>query len=98
MRTNMAPHSNGERFYSETQLHEIADDIESAITIPVNVMIEADHMVYDFSEAKEILSKAHKIVVEDYGCRTEHGNCDSPRDVCLSLDEEADTALSKEGH
>jgi hypothetical protein len=44
MRTNMAPHPNEERFYSETQLHEIADDIERAITITVNVMIEADHM------------------------------------------------------
>jgi ferredoxin len=92
----MATHSKEERFYSEKELHEIADDIDRAITIPVNIQIEADHMVYDFSEVKAILSGAHKIAVENCGCRTEYGNCDSPRDVCLSLDEEAELALSKE--
>jgi ferredoxin len=94
---DMASQSKERRFYSETQLHEIANDIDRAITIPVNVMVEADHMVYDFSEVKTILSRASKIVVENCGCRTEYGNCDSPRDVCLSLDKEAEAALIKEG-
>jgi len=73
----MAPQPDGKRFYSEQQLNEIADEIDRAITVPVNAMVEADHMVYDFSEVKAILSKARKIVVEDCGCRTEYGNCDS---------------------
>ena len=93
---DMAAYLKVDRFYSEKGLLEIADDIDRAITIPVNVQIEADHMVYDFSEVKKLLSEANKIAVEDCGCRTEYGNCDSPRDVCLSLDDEAELALSKE--
>ena len=93
----MAPQSDERRFYSDIQLHEIADEIDKAITIPVNIKIEADHMVYDLSEVKTILEKAYKIVVENCGCRTEYDNCDSPRDVCLNIDEEAEFALKKVG-
>ena len=91
----MAPEQEERHFYSDQQLLEISDEIDKAITVPVNAMVEADHMVYDFSEVKAILSRARKIVVEDCGCRTENYNCDSPRDVCLNLDEEADFALEK---
>ena len=91
----MNPESRDTRFYSEKQLHEIADDLEKAVTIPVNYMIEADHRVFDLSEVEKILREARKITVQDCGCKTEYGNCDAPRDVCIGLDEEADYALEK---
>ena len=91
----MNPESRDTRFYSEKQLHEIADDLEKAVTIPVNYMIEADHQVFDLSEVEKILREARKITVQDCGCKTEYGNCDAPRDVCIGLDEEADYALRK---
>ena len=91
----MNPESRDTRFYSEKQLHEIADDLEKAVTIPVNYMIEADHRVFDLSEVEKILREARKITVQDCGCKTEYGNCDAPRDVCIGLDEEADYALRK---
>jgi ferredoxin len=83
------------RFYSEKQLKEIANDIDRAITIPVNTLIEADHKVFDLSEVEKILRSANRITVHDCGCRTEYDNCESPRDVCISLDEEADYALNQ---
>src|SRR5512138_591865 len=69
------------------------DELDHGITLPVNVKIEADHTVFDLSEAKAILSKARRISVGSCPCRSEHHNCDAPLDVCLSLDEQADTSL-----
>jgi Pyruvate/2-oxoacid:ferredoxin oxidoreductase delta subunit len=77
---------------------EANDELDHGITLPVNVKIEADHNVYDLSEAKAILGKARRIVVGDCPCRVEHHNCDAPLDVCLSLDEQADISLSNGGN
>jgi len=84
------------RDYTEERLREIADDLEKAVTVPVNVMVEAEHRVYDLSEMKEILGAAEKIVLEDCGCKTEYSNCDSPMRVCLSLNIAAEQALKFE--
>ncbi len=93
------PSRMGQRYprdYTEERLRELAEDLEKAVTVPVNVMIEAEHRVYDLSEMKEILGGAEKIVLQDCGCRKEYGNCDSPTRVCLSLDKAAEDALESE--
>lgn len=86
----MAPHSD--------DTPKAPDELDHGITLSVNTMIEADHNVYDLSEAKTILSKARKIVVGDCPCRTEHHKCDAPLDVCLSLDEQAEISLKNGGN
>lgn len=83
------------RFYSEEEVQRIAEELEKAVTIPVNIEIELEHRIYDFLEVKEILEGARRIVVQDCGCKTEYRNCDAPRDVCISLDEIADELLEK---
>src|SRR4030042_1977257 len=85
----------GDRFaqYSAEELRDIAGEIEVALTVPVNVEVEAEHRVYDLSEVREVLGGARMIVLQDCGCRADHGNCDSPLDTCLSLDEDAEEAL-----
>ena len=93
------PSRMGQRYprdYTEERLRELADDFDKAVTVPVNVMVEADHRVYDLSEMKEILGAAEKIVLQDCGCKTEYGNCDSPMRVCLSLNTAAEQALKFE--
>ncbi len=93
------PSRMGQRYprdYTEERLIEIADDLDKAVTVPVNVMVEAEHRVYDQSEMKEMLSGAEKIVLQDCGCKTEYGNCDSPTRVCLSLNNAAEQALEFE--
>jgi Pyruvate/2-oxoacid:ferredoxin oxidoreductase delta subunit len=93
------PSRMGQRYprdYTEERLREIADDLEKAVTVPVNVMVEAEHRVYDLSEMKEILGGAEKIVLQDCGCKTEYDNCDSPQRTCLNLDRSADQALEFE--
>lgn len=84
---------SSDNFYTKKRLKEIADEIEHAVTIPVNTMIEAEHLVLDLSEVRRFLEEAERIVVQNCGCRTEYDNCDSPLDVCIGLDDEAEYAL-----
>ena len=86
----------GARFYSEEDVRRISEEIEKAVTIPVNIEIEIEHRVYDFSEMKEILESAKRITVQECGCKTEYKNCNAPRDVCLSLDETGDELLESD--
>jgi Pyruvate/2-oxoacid:ferredoxin oxidoreductase delta subunit len=83
------------KFYSDEDVQRIADELEHAVTIPVNAVIESEHRVYDFSEVRAILERARRIVVQNCGCKTEYENCDAPRDVCLSLDETANELLEE---
>jgi hypothetical protein len=81
------------KFYTEERVKEITDDLENAVTIPVNVDLGAQHSVYDLSQVREILEKSERYAVQSCGCKTRYGNCDSPRDVCLSINFYADEVL-----
>ncbi|MHA1938386.1 MAG: ATP-binding protein [Candidatus Thorarchaeota archaeon] len=83
------------RFYSREDTQRIKDDLEKAVTIPVNIEIEAEHRVYDMSEIREILEKSQRLAVQSCGCKTKNNNCDAPRDVCLSINYYADEVLEK---
>ena len=79
-------------FYTEKELRDIAADLTSAVTLPVNVEIEAEHRVLDLSEVEKILRDSENIFLSECGCRSIHHNCDSPMDTCLSINVEADYA------
>ena len=79
----------GMRFYTPEQQRSITEDLDSAVTIPVNTEIDVEHRVYDMSEIRKILLEADKIALQDCGCKTEFNNCDSPKDVCLSVNKVA---------
>ena len=52
------PSRMGQRYhrdYTEERFREMADDLAKAVTVPVNVMVEAEHRVYDLSEMKDII-------------------------------------------
>jgi len=89
----MSSKFKGMRFHTDERAKRIADGLEHAVTIPVNIDLGAQHRVYDLSEIKEILEKSQRIAVQDCGCRTRLDNCDSPRDVCLSINYYADEVL-----
>jgi ferredoxin len=65
-----------------------------AVTIPVNVEIDGDHMVLNFDTVKEILRKADLISLMDCGCRTIYGHCDAPLNVCLDMNEVAESHIN----
>jgi Pyruvate/2-oxoacid:ferredoxin oxidoreductase delta subunit len=80
------------RDYTDEELRKQADDLENAVTIPVNVEIRMDERVFDLSEVEKILKQAKKIIVQECGCRSDKKNCESPLEVCLVIDPAADYA------
>ena len=83
------PSKMGKRYasdYTDEELRAEARELESAVTIPVNIQIQVDHRVFDLGEAESLLRRAKKIVLQDCGCRTDKGNCDAPRHVCINLE------------
>lgn len=76
--------------YTIEELDGIYSDIKTAVTVPVNVAIRAEHRVLDLTRMEEILRGAERIVLQDCGCKVDKANCDAPRDVCLSIDGAAD--------
>jgi hypothetical protein len=83
------------KFYTDKELQEIKNDIIDALTIPVNVQMEGNHVIYDFQEIKKLLKDAKRIIVQECGCKTNHGNCDNPMEVCLTLDYMEDKIISE---
>jgi len=82
-------HVRESHYYSDEELREIADSLESAVTLPVNAEIEAEHRVYDMGEVERILRESGSIFLMDCGCRVLHGNCDSPLQTCLAVNSES---------
>ena len=83
-----------ENDYTLEDLEKIYSDIETAVAVPVNVVIKAEHRVLDLSRMEEILKGAERIVIQNCGCRVNKANCDAPRDVCVSIDEAATTEFT----
>ena len=84
-------------YYTEKELWDIANSLESAVTLPVNVEMEADHRVFDLSEVEKILRDSEYIFLNDCGCRSIHKNCDNPLDTCLAVNVGPDYPEKGEG-
>ena len=93
----MAHRKQGFRFDDDWPPHDqeyVFKNYKEAVTIPVNVEIEGDHMVLNLDNVKEILSKADLISLMDCGCRTIYGHCEAPLDVCLDMNEVAENHIN----
>ena len=96
---NMAHRKRGYRFENDWTVEELKEyeaSWKSAVTIPVDVEIEAEHRVLSFGKVEEYLSKANPIVHLDCFCREKRHNCDAPLDVCIYLNDRAEIALKSE--
>jgi Pyruvate/2-oxoacid:ferredoxin oxidoreductase delta subunit len=71
--------------HTDEELREVAMDLESAVTIPVNIELDLDHRVLDLSELKNILVKAEKLAIQECQCRLSRKNCDSPLETCITI-------------
>ena len=76
---------------------ELITEVSShtAITIPVNMRIEAQQRILDLSEMKRLLKEAALIALGECECRKKYQKCDGPIDVCLNLDKEAEDFIAK---
>ena len=93
----MPRQKNKQSYYSDNELRDIADSLQSAVALPVNVEIEADHRVFDMSEVEKILRESEYIFLNNCGCRSMHRNCDNPLDTCLAVNVGPDYPETGEG-
>lgn len=72
---------------------EVAEKLDHymATTIPVRIDIDVRHTVVDLSEAEKILREASSIALGDCDCRKKGNNCDRPVNVCLAVNQSAET-------
>jgi len=66
-------------------------------TIPVHIEIQSKQVVLSQPEMRELLGAAERIAVGNCACREEEGKCENPLEVCLALDEEAQTKIASNG-
>lgn len=94
----MAHKKQGYRFENDWTLERLETRsmpyYKTIATIPVNVEIEAEHLILNLENAKKILRKAHIISVMDCGCRVARGNCDAPVNNCIDMNELAERNIA----
>ena len=88
----MAHKKQGFRFENDWPPEEFEKPsyIKVAITVPVNVKIEAEHLVLNLENVTQILSNARTISVMDCSCRVKFGHCDAPINACIDMNETAE--------
>jgi len=76
---------------------KLEEEINShvAVTIPVNMQVESQQRILDFTEADRILKEADLIAVGECYCRKKYKKCDGPLEVCLNLDKEAQNFIER---
>lgn len=95
----MAHRKQGYRFEKDWTIEELKkfeESWKSAVTVPVNIEIEAEHLVLNLEKVREYLSKAYRIAHLDCFCREKRHNCDAPLNVCIYLNDRAELALKSE--
>ena len=94
----MAHKKQGYRFENDWTLEHLEtrtfQNYKEAITVPVNVEIEAEHLVLNLENVTQILSKARTISVMDCGCRVKFGHCDAPVNTCIDMNEIAERNIA----
>jgi ferredoxin len=98
----MAHRRQGYRFkddWTEEELRKASTDEGGWIiakTIAVNVEIKAEHKVLNLEKAIEYLDGAYTIATLDCLCRTKKHNCDAPINVCITMNNAAESVLKSE--
>jgi Pyruvate/2-oxoacid:ferredoxin oxidoreductase delta subunit len=78
----------GRKDYSEKQLKRQISSL-TAVTIPVNLIIDSKQRIFDLTETENILKEASLISLGNCYCREKHKRCNNPLDVCIGLDQRA---------
>ena len=97
----MTHKKQGYRFEDDWTIDELKEekkDWNTAVTVPVNVKIEAEHRVLNLENVKGYLSNATQIAHLDCFCREKRHNCDAPTDVCIYLNDRAEFALNSDDY
>ncbi len=81
--------------WTRKELEKKLSRISAAITIPVNLRIQGEQRILDFTEMQQILSEAKTISLGNCACREKVRGCNAPLDVCFCLDQAAENYMKK---
>lgn len=88
---------SGRKQWTTEDLERLVVGKMTTVTVPVGWKVKVGQRVLDLSEVERLLREARIIAQQECDCRKQLGNCDSPRDGCLCLDEEAEEMMEKGG-
>jgi len=81
--------------WTKPELEKKLSGIKAAVTVPVNIRVECEQRILDLSEMMKVLSEAKLISVGECICRKRFRRCDSPSEVCFSIDREAEKLMKR---
>lgn len=81
--------------WTKEELEKEIVNAMTAVTVPVNMRLEGQNQILDFSEMKRILTEARLVSLGECGCRKKLKQCDSPLDVCICMDKKAEEQIEK---
>lgn len=90
----MVKRSHANQDWTEAEIDEVLAEYRP-VTIPVSISVEGKQRVVGFEEAEKILMAAKTISLEPCWCRLKIKGCESPVDVCITVDAEAETAVAE---
>ena len=94
----MAHRKQGYRFENDWARERLEtrtfQNYKAAVTVPVNVEIEAEQHVLNLGNVKQILSKARTISIMKCFCREKFGHCDAPVETCIDMNEVAERNIA----
>ncbi|MFX0168468.1 MAG: ATP-binding protein [Candidatus Hodarchaeota archaeon] len=70
-------------------------DTMIAQTLPVNMKVEGQTRIHDFSQAESLLRDAKLISLAICDCREKVQGCGNPLDVCIGIDREAEVLIAE---
>jgi ferredoxin len=96
----MAHKQKGYRFENDWTLEEMRADTESGIksglVLPIGVEIKAEHTVLNTERVRRYITEADTIALMNCSCKMKRKHCDSPLDVCISLNGWAEKYLTSD--
>jgi len=82
-----------EKDWTTQELKDYTDGL-TGLVVPINLKIDAEQVVLNMDKVKQYIDEAKAITIMDCPCRTKMKHCDAPLDVCITLNERADTFLN----
>ena len=80
--------------WTDAEIDGILDEVKP-VTVPVSITVKGRQKILSFKECESLLRKARKISLEPCWCRLKIKGCTSPIDICVSMNREAELAVSE---
>ena len=92
--TKASKSSNEKVEWTNVEIDGILENL-MPVTVPVSITVRGRQKILSFKECEALLRKAKRISLEPCWCRLKIKGCDAPVDICVSMNREAELAVSE---